>query len=255
MWEAGKSARWISRHLQVSKTSVLRWLKRFHDTGDFSFLAAKGRPPSTTQRQDRRLARKAKANRFFSSVSLRAASDFPSSCITLRRKLNKKRLHSRRPLRTPLLSPQHQENRLRWAMSRCLWRNEQWDRIVWTDESRFRLFRRDGRIRVWREEGQRHDPGFNLVDVQAGGGSVHVWGAIWKDGRSNLVILDANVNGAMYEDVIRTHLLPAVADKENWILQQDNAPAHRCRRIQEVFAELHITVLPWPSRSPDLNPI
>ena len=94
-----------------------------------------------------------------------------------------------------------------------------------------------------------------MADVQAGGGSVHVWGAIWKNGRSNLVILESSVNGAMYEHVIRTHLLPAVADKENWILQQDNAHAHRCRRIQEAFAALHITVLPWPSRSPDLNPI
>ena len=41
----------------------------------------------------------------------------------------------------------------------------------------------------------------------------------------------------------------------DWIFQQDNAPVHRAKANLTWFKSQKINVLPWPSLSPDLNPI
>ena len=40
-----------------------------------------------------------------------------------------------------------------------------------------------------------------------------------------------------------------------WIFQQDNAPVHNSERTTRFLQEHHVKTLPWPSMSPDLNPI
>ena len=46
------------------------------------------------------------------------------------------------------------------------------------------------------------------------------------------------------------HQLP-----QGWMLQQDNATAHTSQIVKDTFEEVGMRVLPWPAKSPDLNPI
>ena len=41
----------------------------------------------------------------------------------------------------------------------------------------------------------------------------------------------------------------------DFVFQQDNAPIHTARATTEYFHAMGINVLPWPARSPDVNPI
>ena len=41
----------------------------------------------------------------------------------------------------------------------------------------------------------------------------------------------------------------------DWIFKQDNDPKHTSRVTKAFIAEASINLLPWPSQSPDLNPI
>jgi len=41
----------------------------------------------------------------------------------------------------------------------------------------------------------------------------------------------------------------------DWIFQHDNDPKHTSNVVQNYFANKQIRALPWPSQSPDLNPI
>lgn len=54
-------------------------------------------------------------------------------------------------------------------------------------------------------------------------------------------------------------LLPSAArffaGSDNWILQEDNDPKHRSKIAKKWKAENGVRVLPWPSMSPDQNPI
>ena len=47
-----------------------------------------------------------------------------------------------------------------------------------------------------------------------------------------------------------TTILPA-----HFVVQQDNASAHRSWMTSQFLEDLDARVLPWPARSPDLNPI
>lgn len=140
-------------------------------------------------------------------------------------------------------------------MTRVIWRLPMFRKIVWTDESRFRLFHNDGRVRVWRMRGERYRTDLMLYSTHTQGGSVHVWGAFWYGGRSDLQILRTTVNGERYCEVIRNFLLDGSQPPNDWILQQDNAPAHTSQVVMNTFEEMRIRHLPWPSKSPDLNPI
>jgi histone-lysine N-methyltransferase SETMAR len=68
------------------------------------------------------------------------------------------------------------------------------------------------------------------------------------------------VNSELYiEQLERLHealsvRYPDMADNNEFLLQQDNAPAHKSRATQQAIRELDFDVLPHPPYSPDLAP-
>src|SRR5271154_2131735 len=73
-------------------------------------------------------------------------------------------------LKRPLLSVANRRDRFMWwCQRRVLWRDCAWDTIVWSDESHQCLDSSDGRLRVWREVGQRFDSRF-IKETRQGNG-------------------------------------------------------------------------------------
>ncbi len=90
--------------------------------------------------------------------------------------------------------------------------------------------------------------------MQEGSEGIIVWGCIIAQDPSDLVVIDGIMNSASYitfEDC----MIPSVTEllSDNLIFQQDNA-TYPCITIRW-FEENDVEVLPWPSRTPDLNPI
>ena len=59
-----------------------------------------------------------------------------------------------------------------------------------------------------------------------------------------------------YIDIIDEHLWPVVArhyPRNDYIFQDDNAPIHRARSVQEYKLQNNIYSMVWPAQSPDLN--
>ena len=211
---AGKKSPWISERLEVPARTVRRWIKRYGDSGDVQRVGGSGRPKRWSDQDNRRLVRTAKANRTSTSSRLNQLCQFHASSRTIRRRLMANGLRARRLVRCPFLSARNRQLRLDWAMRRSHFR-DQWSTIIWTDESRFRLFRRDGRLRVWRTTDERHQQELVMPTVQGDGGSVHVWGAIARNWKSDLVILERNINSEEYRRVLTEHLLPLVDGFQN----------------------------------------
>jgi len=66
------------------------------------------------------------------------------------------------------------------------------------------------------------------------------------------------MTGAMYCEILGNNLLPSVRALKmdrGWVFQHDNDPNHTARITKECLCKKHITVLAWPSQSPDLNSI
>jgi hypothetical protein len=82
-----------------------------------------------------------------------------------------------------------------------------------------------------------------------------VWGGIAYGRRTQLHNIRGNLNAIRYRDeILSPHLVPFL-QQHNLTLQQDNARPH-VDRICTAYLQAHnIDVLPWPTFSPDLNPI
>lgn len=253
--ECGRSIAFVARHLNVSRTSVRRWLREFRNSGHVARRKSPGRPHVTTPRSNRLLGRIARFQRFCSAPMLLQLWGERVSSSTLRRRMKALGYRQYRAALKPFLSEANRQARYRWCQNHVFWPPLRFQRVIWTDESRFRLLINDGRVRVWRQRGERYRQDLQKRAMQGGGGSVHVWGAVWHDGRSVLQILHQTVNGELYCRVLREFLGGDRLPEAPWTLQQDNAPAHRSALVQAFLAERAIRHLDWPSRSPDLNPI
>ncbi|KAI4902399.1 hypothetical protein NFI96_001252 [Prochilodus magdalenae] len=79
---------------------------------------------------------------------------------TISRRLHHAGLHAHRPLPRLSLTPRHRHQRLQWCRTRLSWSDSEWQRVIFSDESRFSLGGDAQRIRVWRHRGQHQDERF-----------------------------------------------------------------------------------------------
>ena len=207
---------------------------RLATTGSLEAGKSPGAPHKTTPHQDRALLRMVWQDRVKSAGALtermRNLYGVRSCHKTINNRLVAHGYRARSPLRKTPLTAYHRRMRLAWAQR---WRNltaTQWQHTIFDDESRFQLYPVDGRMRVRRLPGDRFLEDCQMDRVQAGGGSIHVWGAFHNNAKSLLVPLDRNVNGAVYWDILRDTLVPFARQHfgENFRYQDDNATPHHC---------------------------
>ena len=129
--------------------------------------------------------------------------------------------------------------------------------MLFSDESRFRLTRCDGRLRVWARIGERHREGLVQEVDRFGGGSDMVWAGISFNTRTDLVNVPGRMNAARYiEDILANHVVPAGALIDpRFLFQHDNARPHIAGQTIQFLRDHQIPVMVWPALSPDLNPI
>lgn len=266
MLDAGMSIRAVARQIGRSHTAIRKLQIKCRETGSVAH-ATRGlrlNMRSTTRRADRRLLRMVKGSPTLPATLLRLMWAERSrrgnvlSAQTIRRRLRESGLRSRKMRKRSRLTPTHVASREQWAMQRVHWRQQQWRRVIFTDESRFRLFRADGRIRVWRQPRQEMLPQ-HVQKSESQSASIHVWAGITMHAKTELVFLDATVTAESYANLLQTRLLPFIdascGGVGNCVLQDDNAPPHRAAAVAHLKELLHLRTLRWPSRSPDMNPI
>ena len=188
----------IAARVGLTRATVNHILKRHAATGSLVPGKSSGAPRKTTPRQDRALLRMVRQDRFLSARALTARMSnlygMRAGRTTVNNRLLSRGYRAHRPTTKPLLTANHRRLRLEWAHR---WRNltvAHWQHVIFGDESRFQLYPVDGRLRVRRLPGERFRPGCQAHSVQAGGGSVHVWGAFHNSAKSPLVLPDGYIS-------------------------------------------------------------
>nr|KAF6387344.1 hypothetical protein mMyoMyo1_007853 [Myotis myotis] len=112
----------------------------------------------------------------------------------------------------------------------------------------------------WRKQHESMHRTCMSTTLQAGGGSVMVWGMFsWHD-LGPLIHVEQCLNSTTYLSIIADQVHPIMSmayPNGDGFFQQDNAPCHGACIVQECFQEHEgdFTLLRWPPHSPDLNPI
>jgi transposase len=228
----GHYFRHVSRDLRVSPSVIQRLWNRFRETGQYVRRTGQGRNRKTTQNQDRFLVLSSLPKRTATARDLlndlRRAHGIEISDQTVRSRLKEANLKQRRPVRAPRLTQHHKAARMRFALDHRDWQLRHWTPVLFIDESRFRLTRCDGRVRVYRRPGERYTAATVQEVDRFGRGCVMVWAGISIDNRTDLVVVPGRLNAMNYiENILEDHVVPAAYGVgQNFILMQDNAKSH-----------------------------
>jgi len=118
----------------------------------------KGRSKLLNQEDDEMLIQAVRENRLSSAKDLKNNLELPVSRETLNRELLSLGYKSYKAPAKPVLEPDHMLERYRFADGHQSWGMAQWSRVIFTDESAFRLINPNSRISVRRLEEERFEP-------------------------------------------------------------------------------------------------
>ena len=243
------------------RSTISRLFYKYRRTGRLTDLERNPRGRVTTRQQDQDIVTNHLQDRFKTAISTARVTHGqhgrPISRTTVLRRLRQVGIQARRPFRGLVLTPRHRENRDQWARQHRRMTRAEWANVLFTDESRFNLHHNDGRARVYRRRGERLNDACVYERDHYGGGSVMVWAGISLHSKTDLVVVQGNLNAARYQhEILLPFAIPHLrAAGRGMMLLQDGAPAHTARATQALLQNQNIRLLPLPAKSPDLNVI
>ena len=253
----------IANSLGIKRSSIAKYCQRadlHHADAKCNVVLRKGRcgrKSCTTPSTDRRICRLSKQDPFRSAVDIhREVSEGNTMCVrTVRRRLHIKGIKCFTPAQKTLLTANHAKKRLMWARQKRLWHAE-WNNIAYSDESQFVINAHHHQY-VHRVTCQRYKPINVEKRENRSMGNVMVWGCFSKHFYTDLIRIEGRNTAVGYINMLRHNLLPNMHAllPTGGQFQHDNAPIHTARATTAWLLRNNIPVLPWPSLSPDLNPI
>ncbi|GFT52796.1 transposable element Tcb1 transposase [Trichonephila clavipes] len=138
-------------------------------------------------------------------------------------------LQSRRLVNAVLLTDVHWRRRLELAREFRNWTSTEWRQVVFSDESRVLLYRTDEHWQIRHETSESEHLATVVGKLQAGEGSITVWGMFSWHSLGSFIIVEAMMDQHKYASVVvdQVHLyIRIVFLQDDDIYQQDNMKCH-----------------------------
>lgn len=253
-----QSQRKIAEKYGVSRGAVQNIFLKQQMHGSVADRAGKGRKRKSDSRADARIIREIKKKPSITIREVKEKLDLPISDRTIRRRIAEHGMRSHFARKRPFISVVNKKKRLAFARNHINKPIEFWKHIVWSDESKFELFNKKRRLRVWRKSHEGLQDRHLQPSMKHGGGNIMVWGCFSWFGIGNLALVHGIMTADGYIDILCENLeesLLKMGLESNYTFQQDNDPKHTAKKTLGFFRSNRIKPLEWPPQSPDLNPI
>ena len=262
LYNDGVTERKIVQDTQIPKSTVHNIIDKYNKYDTVMRLSGSGRHKALNDQDIKFLVKYAEDDPKKSSVTLALelndAKDKIVTYRTVQNVLNEGGFNYRVPRRLPLLSQKNISHRLQIANR---WSNvplNQWNRVLFSDETKINLFSSDRRSNIWRKDGESLVMKNCTPTFKHGGGCVMVWGCMSVSGVGRLVFIDGIMDRYVYKRILCENIQPSkelLGLNDDFIFQHDNDPKHTSAYVKDFFKNPHINLLEWPAKSSDLNPI
>jgi transposase len=157
MVEAGVGVTAIARELEVDRSTIYRWIKRYRE-GDQTLKTRpkSGRPRCTTRHQDEEVQQYSLDQPLLAggAAVIKRQLRMDCSSSTIRRRLHEAGIHNYRPAIKPMINEEHREARLEFAQAYAEMSQAYWDLAIFSDEKTFRSDQH-GKVQLWRPRNSR----------------------------------------------------------------------------------------------------
>lgn len=219
---------------------------KFKTFGSVVDRPGRGGRRKTDARMDAKIIREVKKN---PKVTVREIMETLQPSVserTIRRRLVEYGLKSKFARKRPYISKANKAKRLKFAQKYADKPLEFWKTVLWSDESKFELFNRKRRERVWCRSGEALQDRHIQGTVKHGGGNVMVWGCFAWSGVGSLVKIDGIMTADSYINILQENLeisLIQTGLEEKFLFQQDNDPKHSAKKTKSYFRSCRIKLL------------
>ena len=246
----------------VSQSAISKIISKYREEKQVEDRPRSGRPKILSEEEEKALVKAVEhdrtltANKIFNDQNLNPPGPSHISSRTISRTLNSYGLLDS----TDVIEEIPEEaikQRLRLALK---WQKENlnWERVVFSDESD--LFPdKQGKLHYRRYKGERVDLDLGIT-YRWDPRKVKVWGAISHNGVGTLIRYNETVKKSVYIEFLQRTLLsdfPLLRGTKTrqgkYLFQHDNARPHTALDTKKFLTDNRISVLVWPSYSPDIS--
>ena len=257
--EKGLTKRNISFKLKIPPSTVDRHAKKMN----LNFKGKSGRHKILSKRDENFCVNQITTGKSKSLVQLQREMKqnfgIDVGTNTLSRTLRKNGLKSGEKKKKPQLSAKNIKARLDFATSHQDWTSDDWNRVIFSDETKINRFNSDGRTWFWSRDPTALNDHSVQPTVKHGGGGIMLWGCMCTKGVGFACKIDNTLDQHLYLEILEGDLMETIKyyelDATKIIFQHDNDPKHTAKSVKEWLKNQDFQTMTWPAQSPDLNPI
>ncbi len=196
---SGKSSRALIKDfkLNIGHVTITCILKQYEESGSLLKPERWGRRTLYDKKLLERLEKfimRSGVTRRMSYQAIKMVGQFPGSVRRIRRACRKLGFRKCIPRVKKLISEHQQAIRYIWALDHLKWTTDDWERIIWTDESSFSSAHLAYNVCVLRRLGEEYHPDCVQKQRYSGRESVMVWGAFCSTTKSKLHVVQGKVS-------------------------------------------------------------
>jgi transposase len=245
---------------KANEKTIKKWIARAHDDMKLLDLHRSGRLHKLSTEQRKRIRERAEDRPFVVPKMIKCEQDLHVCPRTIDRSLIADGLYGRVAKKQPAYTPAKLQARFAFGKAFEHWTEEEWARVIFTDETSFPMGQCHGRPYVRRPKGKAYDPKYIWNDEAAmHSGTVKVWFGFSADDRASLGFYEGLLTGPKMKVIVQEHLQPfanRVFPNRLYYVVHDNDRRWGSAPVYKYLHDQYIRPLPfpWPSKSPDLNP-